>query len=233
MKYLIVNADDFGLSEGINAGIARAHEHGVVTSASLMVDRPAAEQAASLIADLTGLSVGLHVEFTDEWARPLIEIRKESALDAELCRQHERFRALVRREPDHLDSHHNVHFLADAAPRFAALAETLGIFLRGFSPIRYFPDFYGQWDGESHLDHIGVESLNEMLGREVAAGFTELGCHPGYADAALDSTYATERETELRTLCDERVRTRIDELGIELIASSVARDRLALARAEG
>ena len=43
---LIVNADDFGLSEGVNRGIIEAHERGIVTSASLMVLRPAAASAA-------------------------------------------------------------------------------------------------------------------------------------------------------------------------------------------
>jgi len=36
-RYLIVNADDFGQSPGVNRGIIQAHEHGIVTSASLMV----------------------------------------------------------------------------------------------------------------------------------------------------------------------------------------------------
>ena len=40
-RFLIVNADDFGLSEGVNRGIIEAHERGIVTSASLMVLKPA------------------------------------------------------------------------------------------------------------------------------------------------------------------------------------------------
>src|SRR6266568_9642133 len=46
MRYLIVNADDFGFSEGVNRGILEAHDKGIVTSASLMVERPAAVEAA-------------------------------------------------------------------------------------------------------------------------------------------------------------------------------------------
>ena len=45
-RYLVVNADDFGRSEGVNRGILRAHERGIVTSTSLMVRWPAAEHAA-------------------------------------------------------------------------------------------------------------------------------------------------------------------------------------------
>ena len=43
-RYLIVNADDFGQSPGINRGVIEAHENGIVTSASLMVRWPAAAE---------------------------------------------------------------------------------------------------------------------------------------------------------------------------------------------
>ncbi|CAA9359468.1 MAG: Cellobiose phosphotransferase system YdjC-like protein [uncultured Nocardioidaceae bacterium] len=46
-RWLIVNADDFGASKGINAGIARAHDTGIVSSTSLMVTMPAASDASS------------------------------------------------------------------------------------------------------------------------------------------------------------------------------------------
>ena len=42
MRTLIVNADDFGLSPGVNDGVLQAHVAGIVTSASLMVRRRAA-----------------------------------------------------------------------------------------------------------------------------------------------------------------------------------------------
>ncbi|MBI3874558.1 MAG: ChbG/HpnK family deacetylase [Verrucomicrobia bacterium] len=46
-RFLIVNADDFGLSAGVNRGIIEAHERGIVTSASLMVCQPAAADAVT------------------------------------------------------------------------------------------------------------------------------------------------------------------------------------------
>ena len=60
MKRLIVNADDFGLSPEVNAGIVRAHRDGILRSASLMVAEPAALPAAELARDNSGLDVGLH-----------------------------------------------------------------------------------------------------------------------------------------------------------------------------
>ncbi len=60
MKRLIVNADDFGLSPEVNAGIVRAHRDGILRSASLMVAEPAARAAAEIAHDNPALDVGLH-----------------------------------------------------------------------------------------------------------------------------------------------------------------------------
>ena len=65
-RYLIVNADDFGQSRGINRGITEAHEQGIVTSASLMVRWPAAPEAAAYARSHGSLSLGLHFDF-GEW----------------------------------------------------------------------------------------------------------------------------------------------------------------------
>jgi len=60
LKRLIVNADDFGLSPEVNAGIMRAYRDGILRSASLMVAEPAAPAAAELARENPGLDVGLH-----------------------------------------------------------------------------------------------------------------------------------------------------------------------------
>jgi chitin disaccharide deacetylase len=60
LKRLIVNADDFGLSPEVNAGIMRAHRDGILRTASLMVAEPAARTAAELARDNPALDVGLH-----------------------------------------------------------------------------------------------------------------------------------------------------------------------------
>lgn len=59
-KLLIVNADDFGLSRGINYGIIDAHRHGVVTSTTAMMTTNGIEHAAQLSAETPSLAVGLH-----------------------------------------------------------------------------------------------------------------------------------------------------------------------------
>jgi chitin disaccharide deacetylase len=209
VRWLIVNADDLGYSSGITRGILEAHERGIVTSASMMVGEPGAEEAAEAARDAPALSVGLHavLEAGGEIAAP-------DEAERELERQLVRFERLVGRRPTHLDSHHHVHRDPRLRPVVEQFAARHGLPLRD-RDAAHCGEFYGRWDGESHLDQVGVGSLLEILAR-LQADVTELGCHPGYADG-LRSSYTVEREHELRTLTDPRVRARVEELGIELI----------------
>ncbi len=61
MKRIIINADDFGLSKGINSGIIKAYQEGILTSASLIVNMPGFEDAVKLAKENLGLGVGIHI----------------------------------------------------------------------------------------------------------------------------------------------------------------------------
>ena len=63
-RRLVVNADDFGLSAGVNRGILEAHAAGVVTSASLLVNTPGFAAAAAAARAAPRLGVGLHLNLT-------------------------------------------------------------------------------------------------------------------------------------------------------------------------
>lgn len=65
MRRLIINADDFGLTQGVNRAIVEAHCHGVVTSATLMANAAAFEDAIQHARSLSRLSVGCHVVLVD------------------------------------------------------------------------------------------------------------------------------------------------------------------------
>jgi chitin disaccharide deacetylase len=65
VRRLIVNADDFGLTTGVNRGIVESHEHGILTSTTLMACSKRFAQAASLTKNLPTLSVGCHVVLVD------------------------------------------------------------------------------------------------------------------------------------------------------------------------
>jgi predicted glycoside hydrolase/deacetylase ChbG (UPF0249 family) len=224
-KICIVNGDDFGASRGVNRGIVEAHRDGILTSASLMINMSGAEEAVELSAAHPELSVGLHVNFTNE-GDPVIDITDVEAASAELNRQYELFIALMGRPPTHIDSHHNVHRNPELAPLFVGLAERRGLFLREHSPVRYFSTFYGQWDGVSHPEHISPQRLVSVLESEISPGFTELACHPGYVSEDFRSGYAAEREVELRSLCSALVKRRVAELDIALVNYSQVRRML-------
>ena len=212
MKYLIVNADDFGASRGINRGIIEAHRNGIVTSTSLIVNTPFGEEAAKLANEAPHLSVGLHVDL------PKAPDATTERLRQELRQQFARFVELMGRPPSHLDSHHNVHRDQALLPHFVELAAEHGLPLREHSPVRYFASFYGKWNGESHPEQVSVENLARMLESEIGEGFTELSCHPGYVDADHAGSYSVERELELGTLCDPAIRRALAEQDIDLIS---------------
>jgi predicted glycoside hydrolase/deacetylase ChbG (UPF0249 family) len=217
MRYLVVNADDFGASFGVNRGIVEAHREGVVTSASLMVTMPGSEEAAGLARTCPTLSVGLHASFGDGRSDPVAELSHPRACRSALDSQLRRFWELLGRPPTHLDSHHHVHVRPRLRPEFQEVADRCRIPLRECSPVRYCSRFYGQWAGDHHPEHVSVAALIRILETETGDGVTELACHPGYPDPALASSYAVERELELQTLCDDRVRQFLDSSGIVLV----------------
>lgn len=144
---LRINADDFGRSLRVNAAVARAHQDGVLTSASLMVTAPAAAEAVALARAHPTLEVGLHLALADApaavahdptlglttpdgWLRPdpvgqalriTLDPRARAAAAREVEAQLARFRAtgLPLR---HVDGHLNLHL---APPVLRALCRLL------------------------------------------------------------------------------------------------------------
>jgi predicted glycoside hydrolase/deacetylase ChbG (UPF0249 family) len=223
-RHLIVNADDFGQSPGVNRGIIEAHEQGIVTSASLMVRWPAAATAAAYGRDHPRFSLGLHFDLSEwayrgeGWVR-VYEVAPEddrAAVAEEAARQLAAFRRLIGRDPTHLDSHQHVHRRGPANAVLAELARDLGVPLRSCHfDIRYCGDFYGQTGKGAPLpEAISVDRLIQIL-VTLRPGLTELACHPGLGDD-LDTMYGRERAEEVKALCDPRVRAAIAAEGIRL-----------------
>ncbi len=226
MKQLIVNADDFGYSRGINRGIVEGHQRGVVTAATLIVNAPHTDEAVALAAENPGLSVGLHVNFTNE-AQRLVEFDEPEICRAELHRQFQLFLEKMGRLPTHIDSHQHVHRARGRRPFFEELAAEHGIPLRDNAPVTFKGGFYAQWEyGVSDPSKVSFEALRRILCNELADGcIYELAVHPGYYDAELEAVYHRDRELELATLCDPRVRSLLAEEGIALIGYADLRSR--------
>ncbi len=139
-KYLIVNADDLGMSPGVNRGILEAHEKGIVTSTTVMINMPAAEAGIRLAQQRAPrLGLGLHINLsfgapvsdparvpslvlpdgrfcsTYEELIELVPRFKAEDLQAEITAQMARFIRLAGCPPDHLDSHHGITYMHPAA----------------------------------------------------------------------------------------------------------------------
>lgn len=221
MKRLIVNADDFGLSAGVNRGIVQGHESGIVTSASLMVRAPAGKEAATMAGNL---GVGLHLDLCEwvyrdeQWQLlySVVPVDDARAVADEVARQLDAFRSLMGRDPTHLDSHQHVHRDEPVRTVLLEVGHRLGVPVRHFHPaIRYCGSFYGQSDkGYAYHEGISATTLVDVV-RRLPAGTTELGCHPA-AVADFGSVYRDERVLELQSLCDPRARAAVNEAGIEL-----------------
>jgi predicted glycoside hydrolase/deacetylase ChbG (UPF0249 family) len=225
-RILVVNADDLGQSDGVNAAIAEAVADGVVTSASLMVRWPAAPAAARWAGAHPEVSIGLHVDLGEwiyrdgGWA-PLYEVvdpNDAAAVDAELSGQIGRFVRLLGRLPTHLDSHQHAHRQEPLRSRLLAVGDRLRVPVRGASTaVTYCGGFYGQSGrGEPYPEGITFEALLRILD-SLNDGVTELSCHPGADDLGdLDSPYRTERAVERRVLCDPRLPGALADRGIDL-----------------
>ncbi len=254
MKRLIVNADDFGRARGVNAGIRRAHRDGIVTATTLMVSAPGSAEAGSIARAEPSLDVGVHLTVTygrpvsDPQAIPsLVEpggafprvpgaflgtgraIREDALV--EYRAQWARAGDLIGRPPSHLDSHHWLH--DDPAFEWAiiALARETAVPVRphddaqrdrlraaGVSTVdHYRRDF-------QHEGHVDIATLERILA-DLDDGVTELGCHPGEADAELarTSTYAALRVDELATLTDPHVKAVLAREGVALATYTVLR----------
>lgn len=135
-RTLIVNADDLGMSSGINRGIVDAHRFGIVTSATVMTNMPEAQRGIELAQrQAPDLGLGLHVNLS--LGRPVLAPGDVSSLvqpdgrflsvarglatprrwnrhdvAAEVTAQFDRFVAYAGRLPDHLDAHQLVSSLS-------------------------------------------------------------------------------------------------------------------------
>lgn len=152
MKRLIVNADDFGFTRGVNAGIVRAHKTGIVTSTTIMANGEAFQDAVELARENPGLGVGCHMTIVggqpvaDRSRLPslvdtdgnlpatltklMIKLARRSVSTDEIANE---FRAQLERvvgagiRPTHLDTHKHSHTQAQVMEALARVAGEFGI----------------------------------------------------------------------------------------------------------
>lgn len=139
MKRLIINADDFGFTRDVNAGIVHAHREGVLTSTTLMANGDAFDDAVRLARETPSLDIGCHLALVQG---PSVLTRKAlPATPAALLRALARHRLDVYAElraqivkiiaagirPSHLDSHKHTHIVPGVFRTVVRLAEEFSI----------------------------------------------------------------------------------------------------------
>lgn len=244
-KYLIVNADDFNLTEGVTRGIVEGHGNGIITSTTVMVNLPGLARSRDLAREAPGLGLGLHVNLT-LGAPVLAADAVASLVDAsgrfvrdrervgqvgvpaeirdEVAAQAKRFSEAFGRRPTHLDTHYHMHRLPRILDAVLDVAVDLGLPVRAVTPeMAQQIRARGVPAPDRMIGDVGVDAYwtAESVVRSIHAaeeGVTELMCHPGYADDALSaSSYCMQREGELRGLCDPRTKAALMEAGVRLI----------------
>ena len=139
MKHLIINADDFGFTHDVNAGIVQAHLEGVLTSTTLMANGDAFDDAVRLARETPSLDVGCHLvlvqgrsvstgrEFPTGLREFIIALaRKEIDVYPELRTQIEKILAAGIR-PTHVDSHKHTHIVPSVFRAVVRLAQEFRI----------------------------------------------------------------------------------------------------------
>jgi predicted glycoside hydrolase/deacetylase ChbG (UPF0249 family) len=104
---------------------------------------------------------------------------------------------------------------------FEEVAHELNVPLRRVDPrVRFRGDFYGHdGRGRPEPEAITPAALIDLL-EQIEDGVTEVCCHPGYVDGLHAEWYIEEREQEIQTLCDPRVREAVRRLGLRLCTFS-------------
>jgi predicted glycoside hydrolase/deacetylase ChbG (UPF0249 family) len=242
---LIVTADDFNLSKGVSRGILDAHQHGIVTETSVMVNLGDLQQAAAMLAGAPRLAIGLHLNITR--GRPVatpsavaellgadgqfcgapqalpVQLRS-AAVRAEFQAQVDAFARGFGRLPWHLDTHHHVHQHPLVLDVLLDLAASLRLPVRSLdAPMRAIMMARGLGSPAHFLGDAADEpywTVTRLLSTipTLSPGITELMCHPGYFDDTIAySRYGRQRDVERQALCTPEVATRLREHGVRLV----------------
>jgi predicted glycoside hydrolase/deacetylase ChbG (UPF0249 family) len=139
-KYLAVNADDFGFTRDVNAGIVEGHRHGILTSTTLMANGVEFDDAVRLARENPTLDVGVHFVLVSGYslldpsrALPRTVSELIQAIALRRIRVYDELRAQIVKivdagiRPTHVDTHKHTHLLPPVLDAVARLAEEFGV----------------------------------------------------------------------------------------------------------
>lgn len=227
---IIINADDFGLSEGINDGIIKSHKDGVVLSTTIMANGPAYKSAVKLAKENPNLGVGIHLVAT--FGKPLrndvptlvdgngnfkrvingdVSHIDEHQLFLEWCTQIEKVSEDI--TLTHFDSHHHIHLNPKLKTIIEEISIKYNIPYRGKktvakTSVRLEESFY--------KEGVTIRNIESLLQNNDQA--FDLMVHPAYLDKPLAklTSYYNDRLIELKLLCSMELKELIDSYNVEI-----------------
>lgn len=214
MKRVIINADDFGLVQGVNEGIIKAHSEGILTSATLMANMPGFDQAVEMVGANPDLGVGVHLNILR--GQPIAPADKVGSLlskelrfipnVADLLRRivlkrvsydevEREFRAQIERvrgaglEPSHIDSEKHIHLIKPLFRIVLKLAKEYGI-----NRVRFIQEYCVTLRAEQMIKSIAISlSAASMKKRMALEGIRSPDRFCGVCDSGRFSTAKLRR----------------------------------------
>lgn len=246
MGKLIINADDFGHSKGINMGIIEAYQDGILTSTTLMAGMPGFDQAVELSKQNPGLGVGVHLTLTcgypvskglktivdDKGAfQNLSFYENKDNLDLiNLDEVYKEWKSQIEKViasgivPTHIDSHHHINSVGKLKKIYLKLADEYNLPVRNNFEL---PEGYKSTSKMiDYFDHIGSSKsiwkhmdTNNLIKDCKNYDSIEIMCHPAYVDAFLveNSSYTLGRTSTLKELLNPEVKKLLEDNGIKLV----------------
>ena len=244
---LIIRADDIGYSEAVNYGIEKSVKDGLIRSAGLMPNMPAAAHGLKLL-EGTGICIGQHTNlclgkpcadprlipslldeqgnlkssktYREAWKKgEEFTVLDEMVLEIEA--QYRRFKELTGLEPGYFEAH--AVMSKNLFKGLEIVAEKYGLKYNSMSF-----DGPGTFGGKP-ISTCPMESMKpdydpfDCLKRGVLNARADMPnvfvCHPGYLDDFIlnNSSLTVNRTKEVAMLCDPAVKAWLDEQGVELI----------------
>lgn len=233
MKKVIINADDFGLTDGCNKGIIKGIKEGIVTSTTVMMNMPYANEGIEMLKAMDFKSAGVHLTLT--CGEPTVPVEKIPSLVDDENRFYRRRAQLFPQfrleevymelrnqielfietglKPSHLDSHHHIHMYEGVREVVAKLAKEYNLPLRYANEetkkylevknILTTDDFSMDFYGEK----VSINTIKEVL-KNFNIGIIEFMVHPAIIDEELEnmSSYSNKRAKELEILTNEELK---------------------------
>lgn len=235
---IIVNADDMGFCEGVNAGIISAYKRGIVTSCTIMATMIGFDDAIEKLKENPGLGSGVHLTLSayspllkthttivNEEGKFFKYVTEEIAGTFDKEEILKEFTAQVEKVIEsginvtHFDSHHHVHHLPQLQWVMQKLVDKYKLPVRGgmtytlknTKVIPLIDTFYKEAVNINYFE----KHINEFNKRDII----DIMVHPAWVDGYLlkSTSYAVERAVEYDVLTSPDVIKFLKNKSVELI----------------